>query len=96
MVKALFLCSESYYLMYNSGLHLEAMDCLENLWCKLISRVWKFLDFSIPQIFREIKSGKCRSAKSAIFHVEALNSDFNEFLHFQKPEIGQMNKIQIP
>jgi len=33
--------------------------------------------------------------KSAILtHLEALNFDFNEFLHFLKSEIYQMNKVQ--
>ena len=28
--------------------------------------------------------------------IEALNFDFNEFLHFPKADIHQMNKIQSP
>ena len=36
--------------------------------------VWKFHDFSITQILREIKLGNSRSAKSAIFtHLQPLN-----------------------
>ena len=57
--------------------------------------VWKFHDFYITQILREIKFWDSRSAKSAILtHLEALNSDFYAFLHFLKPEIYQINKIQ--
>ena len=40
--------------------------------------VWKFQDFTITQIFREINFGDSRSAKSAIStHLEALNFDFS-------------------
>ena len=43
--------------------------------------VWKFHDFSIAQILREINFGDCRSAKSAILtHLEALNFDLFNFL----------------
>ena len=39
--------------------------------------VWKFHDFLITQILREIKFGYSRSAKTAILpHSEALNSEF--------------------
>ena len=59
--------------------------------------MWKYHDFSITQILREIKFGDARSAKYAIFmHLEALNFDFYEFLHFLKAEIYQFNKIQSP
>ena len=59
--------------------------------------MWKFHDFSITQILREINFEDSRSAKSAILtHLEALNFDFYEFLHFLKAEIYQINKIQSP
>ena len=59
--------------------------------------MWKFHDFSITQILREINLGDFRSAKSAILtHLEALKFDFNEFLHFLKAEFYQINKIQSP
>ena len=49
--------------------------------------VWKFQDFSITQILCEIYYGDSRSAKSVILtHLEALNLDFHEFLHFMKAE----------
>ena len=51
--------------------------------------MWKFHDFSITQILREIKS-------AISTHLEALNFDFNEFLHFFNAEIYQVNKIQSP
>ena len=57
--------------------------------------VWKFDDFSITQILLEIKFEDSWSAKSAIFtHLEALNFDFDEFLHFSVAEIYQINKNQ--
>ena len=44
--------------------------------------VWKFHNFSISQILREINFGDSRSAKSAIWkHLEALKFDFDAFLH---------------
>ena len=57
--------------------------------------VWKFHNFSINQILREIYFGDSRSAKSAILtQLEALKFDFNEFLHFLKAELHQINQIQ--
>ena len=59
--------------------------------------MWKFHDFSISQTLREIKFGESRNAKSAIFtHLEALNFDFNEYLHYFKVVIDQIQKIQSP
>ena len=50
--------------------------------------VRKFQDFSITQILREIDVGDFRSAKCAILtHLEALNFDFHDFLHFLNAEI---------
>ena len=44
------------------------------------STVWKFQDFCITEILREINFGDSRSAISAILtYLEALNSDFYEF-----------------
>ena len=58
-----------------------------------ICTVWKFQDFSITQILREINFEDSRSAKSAILtHFELLNFDFYELLHILKCEIYQMNK----
>ena len=52
------------------------------------STVWKFQDFSMSQILREINFRESRNAKSAILsHLEALNFDFNEFWHFLEAEI---------
>ena len=59
--------------------------------------MWKFQDFSITQILREINFGDSGSVKSAILtHVEALNFDSHEFLHFLKTEIYQIKEIQSP
>ena len=50
-----------------------------------INTVWKLQAFSITQILRENEIGECRSAKCAIFiHLEAMNFDFYEILHFYK------------
>ena len=49
------------------------------------------------QILREINFKDSWSAKSAFLpHLEALNFDINEFLHFLKAEIYQIDKFQIP
>ena len=46
--------------------------------------VWKYHDFSITQILREIKFGDARSAKYAIFmHLEALNFECCDFARFE-------------
>ena len=59
--------------------------------------VWKFHQFSITWILREVNFRDSRSAKSAILkHLGSLNIDFYEFLHFLKAEIHQINKIQCP
>ena len=57
--------------------------------------MWKFQDFPITQILREINLRDSRRAKCAILtHLEALDFHFYEFLHFLKAEIDQINKIQ--
>ena len=56
--------------------------------------VWKFQNFAITQISREMNFGDFTSAKSAILtHLEALNFDIYEIWHFLKAEIYQINKI---
>ena len=53
--------------------------------------MWKFHDFSVTQILREINFEESRNAKSAILsHLQALNFDLYEFLHFLKAEIHQI------
>ena len=50
--------------------------------------VWKFQDFAITQILREINFLDSKSAKLVILaHLEALNFYLYEFLHFLKAEI---------
>ena len=59
--------------------------------------MWKFQDFCITQILREINFWDSRSAKSAILtHLEALDFDFYGFLHFLRAEIYQKEKTQSP
>ena len=49
--------------------------------------VWKFHDFQITQILREINFRDSRSAKFAIKTLlEAPNFDFDDYLHFMKTE----------
>ena len=61
----------------------------------LVITVWKIHDFSITQFLREINFEDSRSAQSTIFtHLEGLNFDFHEFLHFLKVEIDQINKFR--
>ena len=59
--------------------------------------MWKFHDFYITHILREINLGDFKSAKSAILtHLEPLNFDFHECLHIMKVAIYQLNKIHSP
>ena len=61
------------------------------------STVWKFEDFCITEILREINFEDSRSAKCVILtYLEALNFDFYEILQFLKTEIYQSNKIHSP
>ena len=61
----------------------------------LLNTVWKFHGFSITQILREINFGEKGSAKYAILtHLDALNFDFHDFLHFFKAKICHIDKIQ--
>ena len=63
-------------------------------WSTALCTVLKFHNFSITQILREINFGDSRSAKSAILtHLETLNFDLYEFLHFLKAETYQINTI---
>ena len=58
--------------------------------------MWKFHDFSITLILREINFGDSRSAKSTILtHLEALNFDFHAFSHLNA-EIDQIKKSRAP
>ena len=51
--------------------------------------MWKFHQFSITQILREINFEVSISAKFAIFgHSKALNFDLYELLHFLKADIA--------
>ena len=61
---------------------------------RLVSTVWKFHDFSMTQILRQIKFGDSTSAKSTILtHLDVPNFAPYETLHFLKAEIHQINKI---
>ena len=59
--------------------------------------MWEYHDFSITQFLREINFGDSISAKCAILtHLEAMNFDLYEFLHFLKAEMKQINKFRAP
>ena len=61
------------------------------------STMWKFHNYSIAQILREISYRGFWSAKSAILtHFETLNFDFYEFSYHLKAESYQINKILCP
>ena len=52
-----------------------------------LATVWKFHDFSITHILREINFGVSKRAKSVILkYFETLDFDFYEFVHFLKDE----------
>ena len=58
--------------------------------------MWKFHDLSITRILREIKVEDSRNAKSAIStHLEVLNVNFYQFLHFLKVEINQESELIV-
>ena len=57
--------------------------------------VWKFKNFSIAHILRETNWGDSSCVKSAILtHLEALNFDLYEFLHYLVAEIDQTTDLQ--
>ena len=59
--------------------------------------VWKFHDFSLTQILREINFGDSTSAISAILtHLQALDFEFYEFLHYLMAEIKKSTKFRAP
>ena len=59
--------------------------------------MWKFQNFSITHILREINFGESRSAKSAVLtHLEVLNFDSYKILHFLKAELGKLAKFIAP
>ena len=56
--------------------------------------VWKFENFAVTQILREVNFGDSTSAKSDIStHLEVLNFALYEILHFLKAEMYKINKI---
>ena len=58
---------------------------------------WKIHNFAINKILHDVNFAHYRSAKSAILtHLQALNVQFHEFLHFLKAAIYQINKIHKP
>ena len=61
------------------------------------STLWKFQDFSVFQILREINFWESRSTKSAILtHLEAPKLDFYLILDILKTKIYKINQIQSP
>ena len=95
--KALFHIEQSLNIaLASKRLKVKKAECLAYLG-KYHSTVWKFYNLPTTQILGEIKFGDSRSAISAIStHLEALNLDFYEFLHFLKAENDQLNKNSEP
>ena len=59
--------------------------------------MWKLRNFTVTQILREIKVNENRVSKSVFLpHLEALNFDFYEFLHFFMVEIVRLTKFKAP
>ena len=59
--------------------------------------MWKFHEFSITQILREINCRDFKSVKLAILtHLEALNFDFYGFLHFLKLKMTKLTEFRAP
>jgi len=57
--------------------------------------VWKFHNFSVTQIFREIIFRNFGGSKTAILtHLEALSFDFSEVLYFLKAEMYQNHNFR--
>ena len=68
------------YFILNS-IHSRVLDRTPNLASHNVD--WKFHDFCIIQILREINFEDFRSAKSAILvHLEVMNFDFKDFCTF--------------
>ena len=62
-----------------------------------IKKCGNLMIFIITQILREINFRDSKSAKSAILtHLEALNLNFYDFLHFLKAQIDQTNQLHTP
>ena len=59
--------------------------------------MWRFGDFTVTQILREMNFEDSRSAKAAILiRLDALNFDLYEFLHFLKAAITKLIKFRAP
>ena len=58
------------------------------------STVWKFQDFSVTYILREINFGDSRSFKTAVFAIiEALN--FDDLVNFSLQKLQKFIKLKI-
>ena len=57
--------------------------------------MWKFQDFAVTHILREIKVDETGGLKSAILtNLKVLKFELNINFHFLKAETNQINKIQ--
>ena len=96
-----FLYSVDGYIMQNCCIIYYFQGNLRQLLTAAFSSLgvgitaWKFHNFHITEILREINFEDSRSAKSSILtHLEALNCYFYEFLQFLKAQIYQIVRIQ--
>ena len=56
--------------------------------------MWKYQDFSVIQILREIKIGESRNPKTAVFAIfEAL--DFVSLVNFSLQKVQKLTRIKI-
>ena len=80
-----------FFLIANTNAECENENTMDNIWQEgatgQFNTVWKFQNFSITQILREINFRDFRSAKSAILPLlETLNFDLYAFWPFLKVE----------
>ena len=68
---------------------------IRDLGCRYFITVWKFHDFSITQILREINYGEYRSPKNGSYcFFGALNFVFGSFSAFKKCKKSQKSKFR--
>ena len=59
-----------------------------------LSTVWKFQDFSVTQILREINYGESRSSKTAVFAILGV-LNFVNLVNFKPTKSARIMKIKF-
>ena len=97
------VCSEFFQCSKGLKLVKKDFETLREKWRLISRKIWAAENCQIhgvTHILREngeIKVGEFRVSKLAFLaHSEALNFDFDAFLHFLKVEIDQITNIQSP